>query len=253
MTKMTDLIALMVHANNEALDLAERQKAFTQADDIRKSLHIGWNSPKLGGVNVPTFTADIASTVAPEAGSSIAVPAKKGRAAKTEPVKAPLVAGTVVLRNAIQAALFTEAFLPELGENGKWAKTRPIDHAAPWLIAKVEVAADPKNGPVGITFEAPKTNYNLNDSNWTNEPTVTPKLLAIAQKANGGTALPKKAVVAELEDMKHIFMGPRIATVVKDETDAGEESPTEAEAEVEVVAQEPAAEVTEQVQETEQA
>lgn len=208
---ITKAQSFLAKVNDTSLDMATRIEAYREANAARSEAHVGWS--KIGSI-----AEDIAAEIekATDAAKSIKVPARKtaksAAPAKEPEVKKPLKPGRLHLRNKVQLALYTEAFIPELGETtslmegeaGKWSKTRPEGHAEPWLIAKVSVSKTPKDdASLGKDFDAPKSNYNLNDSNWTNHPSVTPKLLAIAQAID--PKMTKKAVVAELLDMKNIF------------------------------------------------
>ena len=59
--------------------------------------------------------------------------------------------------SAVQAALMTEIFIPELTD-GFWKNHRPAGHGEVWRDVKVEVTTDGALGPVG--FDAPR-NYNF--------------------------------------------------------------------------------------------
>lgn len=183
--------AALARANDGSLALLERQEAFNEADTIRKEAKVGWS--KIG--EVPDLTALIE-----ESNKVAGNPTSEGTSATPAAEVIPALPGTLNLRNPIQVAIFKEMILGEM-THGKWAKTRPLEHAKPWLVANV--AVDPNN--LGITFSAQKVNYNVNDSNWVNQPEITKKLLAVATAANGGKDMSKKAVVAELVDMKAIF------------------------------------------------
>lgn len=102
----------------------------------------------------------------------------------------------------IKVALFDLCIRPEfLKKNGKWAKQEKL--LAEWTDVEVQVA--PEGQPLGRTFEAQKTNWNVNDSNWVNPKETYSKLAKAAAGANGGTEVPKKQLVGHLEDLKKTF------------------------------------------------
>ena len=109
----------------------------------------------------------------------------------------------IVLRNAVQVALFNTILVKEIvGEKGRWHTASPKGHFLPFESAAARVAEGDE--PLGLRFDARKKNYNFNDSNWVNQGPVTKKLLAVA-KAASGKDMAKKAVAAELEDIKEIL------------------------------------------------
>ena len=103
------------------------------------------------------------------------------------------------VRNAIQAALMVECILPEM-KTGKWSGKSQSNLVKDWV--DIEVCVAPEGHPIGRTFEAQKTNWNVNDSNWVNPEKNFKKIAKTARSANNGTELPKKSIVFELEDLK---------------------------------------------------
>lgn len=118
---------------------------------------------------------------------------------------------TLVVANAVQAAIFDKVIRHELSGklNTKWANETQAKLAEPFKLAKVVVAAEGQ--ATGRDFDAQKTNFNINDSNWVNQEDVTKKLISVAGKA-AGKPMTKKEVVAELVALKGIF-GNKIESV----------------------------------------
>lgn len=104
------------------------------------------------------------------------------------------------VKNAIQAALMIDCILPEMKEGGKWGGKSQANLTKDWADIEVQVA--PEGHPIGRTFEAQKTNWNVNDSNWVNPEKNFKKISKTARSANGGTEVPKKSIIFELEDLK---------------------------------------------------
>lgn len=113
------------------------------------------------------------------------------------------IKNTLFLANAVQVALFKEAILPQIiNEGGRWNLVKPTKHAEAMVGLKVVVG---KEGDIqGFNFNALKKNYNVNDSNWVNDKSVTPVLLAIASKA-AKKEVSKKELYFQLESIKEIM------------------------------------------------
>jgi hypothetical protein len=106
------------------------------------------------------------------------------------------------VKDPIQVALFDLCVRPEfLRKDGKWGKQEKL--LSEWVDVEVRLA--PEGYPIGRTFEAQKTNWNLNDSNWVNVEKVFKKLSKVAAEANEGVEVPKKVLVGHLEDLKKTF------------------------------------------------
>src|SRR4051812_41246340 len=97
------------------------------------------------------------------------------------------------VRNAIQAALMVDCILPEMKVGGKWGGKSQINLIKDW--EDVEVQVSPEGHPVGRTFEAQKTNWNVNDSNWVNPEKNYKKIARAVRGANGGVEMGKKGIV----------------------------------------------------------
>lgn len=134
---------------------------------------------------------------------------KKTTNAKTAPKQdAPAKTGrtgnTIVLANPVQVALFRDALLPEIiNEGGRWNKVRPFDHAIPFQ-GSIKIVSRREDEPLGVNFHASKLNYNFNDSHWVNDDEVTPRLLAVASKA-AKREVSKKELYNELASIKEIL------------------------------------------------
>lgn len=108
------------------------------------------------------------------------------------------------VRNPIQAALFNDYLRAQIIEaGGRWNGIKTKGHVEPFQTSKAVVA---KEGEVlGLTFAAPKRNYNFNDSTYVNVAENLDKLTEIATKANKGTKVEKKELGFQLADLKEIF------------------------------------------------
>ena len=103
----------------------------------------------------------------------------------------------------IKKALFDLCIRPEFEPGGKWGTESQKNLVNEWKDVEVRVAEDGQ--PLGRTFPAQKTNWNVNDSNWVNPTKNYTRLASAARDANGGTEVPKKTLTGHLEDLKKIF------------------------------------------------
>lgn len=105
--------------------------------------------------------------------------------------------------SAVQAALMTEVFIPELID-GFWKNHRPAGHGEVWRDVEVRVSEDGTLGPVG--FDAPR-NYNFLNLDFAlpNEA----RLVAVAQAAKPNSNF--KSVKKELIELGRI-VGSRLAS-----------------------------------------
>jgi len=118
--------------------------------------------------------------------------------------------------SAVQAALMSEVFIPELID-GFWKNHRPAGHGEAWRDVEVKVSDDGTLGPVG--FNAPR-NYNFLNLDFFNakhgDSTNEDRLVAIAQriKANSSSKSVKKELI-ELGRIVGARLASREATPVK--------------------------------------
>lgn len=105
--------------------------------------------------------------------------------------------------SAVQAALMTQVFIPELID-GFWKNHRPAGHGEVWRDVEVRVSDDGVLGPVG--FEAPR-NYNFLNLDFAlpNEA----RLVSVAQSAKSNANF--KSVKKELIELGRI-VGSRLAS-----------------------------------------
>lgn len=112
--------------------------------------------------------------------------------------------------SAVQAALMTQVFIPELID-GFWKNHRPAGHGEVWRDVEVKVSENGELGPVG--FDAPR-NYNFLNLDFAlpNEA----RLVAVAQSAKANSNF--KSVKKELIELGRIVgarLASRDATTVK--------------------------------------
>jgi len=145
-----------------------------------------------------------ATPVHPTTGTDLVVlPTTEEPTGTEEPVD-PLAGKSVLFVDSpIKKALFEQCILPEFQPGGKWGGKSQVNLVKPWLEVVVVVAGEGQK--VGRNFDAQKSNWNVNDSNWVNPEPNYRKLAKAAREANGGTELPKKTLVGHLEDLKGIF------------------------------------------------
>lgn len=105
--------------------------------------------------------------------------------------------------SAVQAALMTQVFIPELID-GFWKNHRPAGHGEVWRDVEVKVSENGELGPVG--FDAPR-NYNFLNLDFAlpNEA----RLVAVAQSAKANSNF--KSVKKELIELGRI-VGARLAS-----------------------------------------
>ena len=105
--------------------------------------------------------------------------------------------------SAVQAALLTEVFIPELID-GFWKNHRPAGHGEVWRDVQVKVSEDGRLGPEG--WEAPR-NYNFLNLEFAlpNEA----RLVAVAQSVKPNSNF--KSVKKELIELGRI-VGARLAS-----------------------------------------
>ena len=115
---------------------------------------------------------------------------------------APVAKRILYVDSPIKKALFDKVLRGELQAGGRWGTKTQENLAAPWRDIEVEVAE--QGAPVGRNFDAQKTNWNFNDSNFVNPTANYQRLAQAAREANNGVEVPKKQLQAHLEDLKKI-------------------------------------------------
>ncbi len=196
---------LLAHANDVSVPMSERITARDRANAIRLEASIGrakvgvW--PVLEGDNADGKPSTPAVTSAPVNGGK---PASSAAAKKTTAVSTasnkPLVPGFDYVANALQKFIFDNVLIPEITKaDGRWTNSKPHGHAEPFKIATAVI--DPNH--LGITFEAAKRNYNLNDSTWLKPEVINPMLKAASAHLNREVG--KKEMTTELEALKKIL------------------------------------------------
>lgn len=117
---------------------------------------------------------------------------------------------TLYVSSAVQAALMTQVFIPELID-GFWKNHRPQGHGEVWRDVTVVVSTDGTLGPVG--FDAPR-NYNFLNLDFYIPNEAKLVAIAAAVKANSTSKYVKKELI-ELGRIVGSRLASRDATPLK--------------------------------------